>query len=80
MTDVVGDLARLSSLSSVPQVKRPIGRDIDLTPHEAYVASLIGTGVDIATVVRMSPLPEDQTLQFLARLVTLGLITVSPPR
>jgi hypothetical protein len=78
MTELVEDLARLSSLYLVPKLVRPIGTDLELTPSDAYIASLIGRGLAVATIVDVSSLEEDETLRCLAKLITAGLATILP--
>jgi hypothetical protein len=78
MTDLVEDLARLSNLFAIPRLTRPVDRSVSLTPREAYVASLIGRDVSLATLLDLSPMSEDDTLHFLARLITLGIARISP--
>jgi hypothetical protein len=76
MTAVVSELARLSQLASVPELSCPLGREIEMTPAEAYVASLMSRDTDLATLLQMSPLQEEETLRFLARLITHGLLVL----
>jgi hypothetical protein len=81
LSDVVGELARLSDWSSsdwssVPERTLAAWGDLDVGPEDAYVASLIAANVNINGIVAMSCLSEDDTLDALARLVILGLVTV----
>jgi hypothetical protein len=76
VSDVVGQLARLSIPSSVPKLKRELTPDDMVTPPEAYILSLMGCAMNIQAIVDVSPMPEDDTLHFLARLVTNGLVTL----
>jgi hypothetical protein len=77
MTDVVVELARLSDPWSVPKLKLPLP-DLELTPEEVAVASLIDGQSDLASIMAKSTLAEDATLQVMARLVTLGIVAISP--
>jgi hypothetical protein len=78
MSELVADLARLSSLYLVPKLVRPIGPDLNLTPAEAYIASLIGRELAVSTIVDVSALEEDETLRCLATLITGGIATIAP--
>jgi hypothetical protein len=76
LSDVVGQLARLSDWSSVPERTRQHEANIDVSPEDAYVASLIAADVNIDGIVGASCLSEDDTLDALARLVIFGLVTI----
>jgi hypothetical protein len=74
---VVSDLARLSDRSSVPRLVRPSSFDPSArSDDESYLVALVGTKIDIDTLLRMSPLSEDDTLRLLARLITDGVIEI----
>jgi hypothetical protein len=75
VSDVVCQLARLSIPSSVPKLKRELTPNDIVTPPEAYILSLMGCAMSIQAIVDVSPMPEDETLHFVARLVTNGLVT-----
>jgi hypothetical protein len=76
LSELVGELARLSDRSSVPERTVALPPGIDIGPGEAYVASLINPDVNIDMILSMSPLSDDETLGALARLVSLGLVTI----
>jgi hypothetical protein len=78
MSAVIYELAQLARLSSTPTLHRAVGRGMDLTPAEAYVASLIGMKTDVATILAVSALGEEDTLRALAQLITLGLVGMRP--
>jgi hypothetical protein len=77
MTEVVRQLARLSDPTSVPVLTRPIGVADGLGPQEAYVASLLGETMTVQMIVDVSPMSEDETVRFLARLVTTGIVSLA---
>jgi hypothetical protein len=76
LSEVCGELARLSDRQSVPRLTRLVTADVPLTPEESFILSLVGTNISVANVVQRSPLTEDETLHFLARMITTGLIEI----
>jgi hypothetical protein len=76
LSDFVAELARLSDWRSVPELVSRIDRRVDLRPDDAYVTTLVRADADIEMIVAMSALSEDDTLAALARLASLGLITI----
>lgn len=77
LNEIVRELARLSDPLSVPVLARPIEPDDCLGPQEAYIASLVGESMTVQSIVDVSPLEEDETVRFLARLVTKRLVTIA---
>jgi len=76
VNSIVTELARLSVDGSVPSLRRPLTRDEKLTPPEAYIVSLMDGGMSVRAILDVSPMLEDETLRFLANLVTNGLVTL----
>jgi hypothetical protein len=74
ITDVVAELAHLAKPTSRPRLNAEVG-SIVLSPEEGVVVSLMLADLDLGSIVKRSPLSEDETLKFIARLVTLGLVT-----
>jgi hypothetical protein len=77
MSSVVRELALLSDPLSVPILARPIGHADGLAPQEAYVASLLGATMTVQMIVDVSPMNEDETMRFLARLVSAGIVRLA---
>lgn len=75
-SEVAEDLGRLADRTSVPVVTAAVDVEVSLTAEEAFILSLVGTGLSVDALIKRSPLSEDDTLQFLIRLVTLGLVEV----
>jgi hypothetical protein len=78
MTDVsaiVPELAQLSNLSNVPKLKRQLSAGDVASAPEAYIVSLIENAMSLQAILDVSPMKEEQTLHFLARLITSGLVT-----
>jgi hypothetical protein len=78
VSDVIADLARLSDPTCIPRLNRPLSRSEVLSPPEAFVASLVDANLNMQSILDMSPLPEDDTLRFLARLIERGLVSLLP--
>jgi hypothetical protein len=78
LTDVnpiVPELAPLSNLSNVPKLKRKLSAGDVASAPEAYIVSLIENSMSLQAILDVSPMKEEQTLHFLARLITSGLVT-----
>lgn len=80
LNDVVRQLALLADPLSVPVLARPIGPADGVAPQEAYVASLLGEAMTVQEIIDVSPLSEDETVRFLARLVTARIVSVGGVR
>ena len=80
LNDVVRQLALLADPLSVPVLVRPVGPADGVAPQEAYVASLLGAAMTVQEIVDVSPLSEDETIRFLARLVTAGIVSIAGVR
>ncbi len=80
LNDIVRQLAFLADPLSVPVLVRPIGPADGVAPQEAYVASLLGEAMTVQMITDVSPMSEDETIRFLARLVTAGIVTVASVR
>lgn len=76
LSDVIVELARLSERGSVPRLLRDVTPDDELAPQESFIIQLVFMGLDVETILDTSPLSEDVTLRFLARLVESRIITV----
>src|SRR5262249_34950401 len=75
VSEIIPGLAQLSKLSNIPKLTRVLsGNDIATVP-EAYIVSLIETSMSVQAILDLSPMREEQTLRFLARLVASGLVT-----
>jgi hypothetical protein len=72
---LVCQLARLTDPQSVPRVIDEIAVD-DLNTPEAYVVSLMSFELTLGTILETSPLNADETLNFLARLIGEGHVTL----
>jgi hypothetical protein len=77
VSDLIADLARLADPLCVPRLNRALSRNEVLSPPEAFVASLVDANMNMQAILDMSPLREDDTLRFLARLVEKGIITLT---
>jgi hypothetical protein len=80
VSDVVGDLARLANVMSVPRIVDVTGGRVSLDPSESWMLSIVRLGMCVQGILDMSPLEDDETLHILARLVGLRLVTIDPPR
>jgi hypothetical protein len=76
VSDLIADLARLSDPSCIPRLNRALSKNDVLSPPEAFLASLVDANMSMQSILDMSPLPEDNTLRFLARLIEKGLVTL----
>ncbi len=77
VSDVIVELARLSDTRRIPRLMRDLAHaSSPLSQPEAFIASMVGTNLSIQAILDMSPMGEDETLRFLARLVTDRVITV----
>jgi hypothetical protein len=76
LSDLIGELARLSDRSSVPERTQAVWGDINIGPEDTYIASLIAADVTIDEILAMSCLSDDDTLGALARLISLGMVTI----
>jgi hypothetical protein len=79
VSSVVSELARLADRECVPRITRDLREAATPSQPEALVVSLLGDDVTLGAILEMSPLKEDDTLRFLARLVTDGFVALSPP-
>jgi hypothetical protein len=75
VSEIVPELAQLSKLSNVPKLTRPLSANDITTVPEAHIVALIETSMSVQAILDESPLREEQTLRFLARLITSGLLT-----
>src|SRR5262249_23211980 len=57
------------------KLKRELSESDIATAPEAYIVSLIETSMSVEAILEVSPMREEQTLRFLARLITSGLVT-----
>jgi hypothetical protein len=73
--EIVPELAHLSNFWNIPKLKRPLSRSDVASPSEAYVVSLIETSMSVQAILDVSPMGEEQTLRFLADLITSGVVT-----
>jgi hypothetical protein len=77
VSDVVAELARLSDPARIPRLNADVvGLTRGLSQPEAFIASLVGTNLSIQAILDMSPMGEDETLRFLARLITDRVISL----
>jgi hypothetical protein len=75
VSSLPSQLAGLTDPASVPRMIDEIALD-DLTTSEAYVVSLMTFELTLGTIVDSSPLDSDETLDFLARLIGEGYVTL----
>jgi hypothetical protein len=75
VSEIVPELAQLSNPSNVPKLKRQLSDGDVVSAPEAYIVSLIESSMSLQAILDVSPMKEDQTLRFLARLITSGLVT-----
>jgi hypothetical protein len=76
MSQVISELAALSDPKRSPRLLRPIGTDIQMTSEEAVIASLLCENKTLGAIVDESPLDEEATFDFLARLVMHGILVI----
>ena len=76
VNDLVMELALLAQGARVPRLRRPLTRHDSASPPEALLASLVDAHMSIRAIVDTSPLPEDETLRYLAHLVETGVVTL----
>lgn len=77
VSDVISELALLADPSSVPQLNHDLSGHLVLSPPEAAVAALVIANMKMRDILDRSPLREDETLEFLATLVTERVITIT---
>jgi len=75
ISDIIGDLARLSDATSVPRLRGAV-EWTDLAPSEAWLVSVVREGMPLAGIMQTSPLGEEETLRLLARLISARVITL----
>jgi hypothetical protein len=76
VSDVISELALLADPCSTLRLNRLMSDGLELSPPEALVATLVGANMSMGEILSMSPFREDETLQFLADLVTNGVVSV----
>jgi hypothetical protein len=77
VSDVVSELAQLADPSSVPMLNHALSDHLKLSPPEAAVARLVDSHLRMRDILDMSPLREDETLQFLASLIVRRVVTIT---
>ncbi len=75
VSDIIGDLARLSDASSVPRLRGAV-EWTDLAPSEAWLVSIVREGMPLEGIMQTSPLGEEETLRLLASLINARVITL----
>jgi hypothetical protein len=75
VSDIIGDLARLSDATSVPRLRGAV-EWTDLAPTEAWLVSIVREGLPLEGIMQTSPLGEEETLRLLASLIKARVITL----
>ena len=75
VSDIVGELARLSDATSVPRLRGAV-EWTDLAPSEAWLVSIVREGLPLEGIMKTSPLGEEETLRLLASLIDARVITL----
>jgi hypothetical protein len=78
ISDVAEGLAGLSDPFAYPRLLQ-LAPVAELVGHEAVVASLVEANMNVESILRMSPMSDDETLRILARLVANDVITLERP-
>ena len=73
VSDVVGDLARLADPTSTPRASQVVS--LTLEPAESWMLAVVRLGMCVQAILDISPLPEDETLRLLARLIGKRVVT-----